>query len=255
MGTAANSPRDYARPHASPPAPLKPIEENPAATVLEHLLAMRDDYYEKDGCEQRLKTAEERQSEALAALPQGSFLVGAGGEWAKPYDNERRSPTEYLERELRSPNLINLQASIERARLASASNTLPLALDFSDAMKANNSVERALCHQLAMGHRLAMKFADRALAHLSAAEWEGQDSERRAVNLNLATKSAGTYARVSEACQRGFAALQARSGEDGRSVVVRQEVTVVHQHVHVDGQRKPIEGGAGHRQAEEAAHG
>jgi hypothetical protein len=77
--------------------------------------------------------------------------------------------------------------------------------------------------------------------HLANAEWEGDGPERRAMNHGLAVKTAGAYARVMEACNRGATALHDRGAGPGRRVVVRQEVTVVHQHVQVGSNLTTIE--------------
>jgi hypothetical protein len=58
---------------------------------------------------------------------------------------------------VRDPNVMSATASFQRVGLANAAGVLDLAIDFADTFGAKNSLEKALCHQLALLHRSTMK--------------------------------------------------------------------------------------------------
>jgi len=58
---------------------------------------------------------------------------------------------------VRDPNIMSATASFQRVGLANAAGVLDLAIDFADTFEAKNSLEKALCHQLALLHRSTMK--------------------------------------------------------------------------------------------------
>jgi hypothetical protein len=225
-------PPDYALPLREP-EPFRPVDENPAKTILDEIEAF-DEWACTTGADEpraaaRLKEAEARRETALEPLQPGEYVVGAGGEPIAPTSPDER----WLQSEMRDPNRINVQAAMRRAELAHSAGALELGLDFADAAKAENSLDRALCHQLGAAHFIAMKLGERAKLYLQNADWEYFNAEKRLSQAALATKSALAFARVVDAFQRGYTVLLERRNGTPRSVVVKQEVTVVHQHAHV----------------------
>jgi hypothetical protein len=68
-----------------------------------------------------------------------------------------------LENALKTPDLLNAQATIERANLADKANVLDSAIEVAESVSAKNSVEQMLCHQMAAAHRRCMTlFAESA---------------------------------------------------------------------------------------------
>jgi hypothetical protein len=224
--------REYAVPLREP-EPFRPVDENPAKAILEELEACDEwatapDAYEPQA-RARKKQAIARRRKALEPLKSDEYMVGVGGEPVAPEAPQE----EWIQDELRHPNRVNMQAALHRATLAQKAGALAIGLDFADAMKAETSLERALCQQLGAAHSVAMKLAERTRVHLQNTEWESLGIERRLTHGAAAAKSALAFARVTEAFQRGYTVLLERRNGTPRSVVVRQEVTVVHQHAHV----------------------
>jgi hypothetical protein len=63
--------------------------------------------------------------------------------------------------------MITARASLARLELVAETGTLDLAMDTADTIKARNSLEKMLAHQLVAAHGLAMKFAAKSNHFLS----------------------------------------------------------------------------------------
>lgn len=96
---------------------------------------------------------------------------------------------------LAAPGVIAMDASAERIRLVSQIGTdcTAMALDASDSIKAANSLEKMLSHQLASCHQMAMDNVSKA------AMQENQEHSVRLLNLSL---------RAMDAYQRGLMTLK-----------------------------------------------
>jgi hypothetical protein len=116
-----------------------------------------------------------------------------------------------------------LAATASRNRMELTGNALTLATDAAESIKARNSLEKMLAHQLAATHRLGMMFADHAARilerhhHIPMGQTQSVEVCRLA---NAAARMMGAY-------QDGLTALD-RTRRGGR-----QTVKVVHQHVAV----------------------
>jgi hypothetical protein len=79
--------------------------------------------------------------------------MGTGGELV-PEDPELRDT-------VTNPDYVTVDASRDRLALANLAGVLELALDASDTVPPQNSLEKMLAHQLAVLHRQMMKLAAR----------------------------------------------------------------------------------------------
>jgi hypothetical protein len=110
---------------------------------------------------------------------------------------------------LRDPGLIAVDASEQRLERVRDAGVLELALDASESVKAGNSIEKMLVHQMAACHEYAMRLLPKAI-------------EQRDAN-NMA-KYVTASARLMDVYRESMLALhRAKAGG-------RQTVTVVHVH-------------------------
>jgi hypothetical protein len=155
----------------------------------------------------------------------GLVTIGRGGEVALA-DSESQPGVIDTIREKR--DMVTARASHQR--LALTGNALLLAVDAADSIKARNSLERMKVHQLAVLHRLGMKFASNAETLLSQVDM-GISGWRPVTEMQAASVEA---ARLANAAVRAFAGY-----DDGWQALDRtrrggkQTVTVVHQNVAV----------------------
>jgi hypothetical protein len=155
----------------------------------------------------------------------GLATIGRGGEVALA-DSESQPGVIDTIREKR--DMVTARASHQRVALTG--NALVLAVDAADSIKARNSLERMSAHQLAVLHRLGMKFASNAETLLSQVDL-GISGWRPVTEMQAASVEA---ARLGNAAVRAFAGY-----DDGWQALDRirrggkQTVTVVHQNVAV----------------------
>ncbi len=164
-----------------------------------------------------------KEQEAAVAqflsLPEPVPEVGAGRELV-PAPADEAVPG--LRDTVRNPDKTTALASAERMKLASDAHSLELAVDMAETIGASNSVERALAHQMAVAHRMAMEFSANARTELAAYRCSHHLSPHRSIE---ASRMANTGARLMETFQRGALTLD-RLRNGGRQVVQVQHVTV-----------------------------
>jgi hypothetical protein len=142
------------------------------------------------------------------------------------------------------PSMLAAEASEARVRFAGES--VVMAVDAAESIKARNSLEKMLAHQMAAAHRVAMLFAghaERLLKHTAPDSPFGPIKQAYSVE---AARMANAMARSMSAYQDGMVAFD-RIRRGGK-----QTVRVVHQHVAVGpgGQAVVAAGGVkggGHR--------
>ena len=114
---------------------------------------------------------------------------------------------------LKNPNMISVSASELRVDLAACvwSQVAEAALDAAESAQAENSLEKMLCHQMAVMHCAAMKLTSRSL-----------DNAMPPVEMARLSNAA---ARMMQVYQEAFLTLQKiRTG--GKQTVVVQHVQV-----------------------------
>ncbi|MDA8129636.1 MAG: hypothetical protein M0Z73_13185 [Betaproteobacteria bacterium] len=113
---------------------------------------------------------------------------------------------------LTDPDVVAIDASVHRLKLLDRMGTdcAAMALDVADSIKAENSLEKMLAHQLAVAHKAALEIADKATFQ--------QDVGDKARLFNLA-------ARMMETFQRGLLTFD-RIRSKGEQRIVVQHVNV-----------------------------
>lgn len=154
------------------------------------------------------KVWEDAQADLTAArMPSEGLQMGAGNEIIPPTCLGMSG----LESALKTPDLLNAEATIERANLADRAGVFDLAFEAAESVSAKNSIEQMLCHQMAAAHRRAM---------LLVAESEAsQDAQ-------VAIKKVRASARLMDAFAKSALTLQ-RLQTGASQVVQIQHVQVV----------------------------
>jgi hypothetical protein len=148
----------------------------------------------------------------------GPVTVGNGGEMAIGTKAMRPFVDTVRER----PDMLAVDASRQRMELAQKANVLALGLDFAATIQAENSAEKALAHQLAAAHTLAMELQAEARELLSKYKRTGYIYQQLSVE---AGRLMNASARMMETFQHGVLTIaKIRSG--GQQTVVVQHVNV-----------------------------
>lgn len=160
-------------------------------------------------------------ADELIALPTAPD-VGAGGEVVQAQVAGLPTKRNYIQNTLgEGATRIAEDASIRRADLlmAPSFNSLAMAVDAADSIKAGNSLEKMLAHQMAVSHEAALRLLDYALGFAAEnRDMRGGESVEACRLVNAASRLMTTY-------QSGLLALQRlRSG--GNQTVTVQHVTV-----------------------------
>lgn len=149
----------------------------------------------------------ERDAQALL-MPQEPLQTGLGGEIIPP----TKIGLPGVELALQMPDLLNLEASVQRSSLIERAGVLELGIETAKDTRAEGSVQKMISHQMAAAHKRAM--------NLLAESQEAKD-------VDVACKKARTAAKMMDAFSR--AALTLQRLQTGASQVVQV------QHVQVNG--------------------
>jgi len=170
-----------------------------------------------------LVRAERWEAKARTKLPSTQTAIGAGGELIH-LESERDARG--LVNTVAEPDYVAVAASRDRLDLADEARSLDLALDAADTIKAQDSLEKMLVHQMAVLHRGVMKAATLMNQELDAVAII-HESTREARNVR-ACRLAAAISRMSGTYQQGLLTLQRwRTGG-------AQHVTVKHVHQQVN---------------------
>ena len=149
--------------------------------------------------------------------------AGAGGEMVPIGDDATERP-DFVETVRSAPDLVTARASLARLELAAETGALDLAIDAAATIKARNSLEKMLAHQIAAAHGLAMKFAAKS-EHLLGFVNSWDTAARQQVSSIEAARLANAAARMMESYNQGLLTLdRLRNGR--RQIVIVQHVTV-----------------------------
>jgi hypothetical protein len=165
------------------------------------IAAEQSDEIRTDFAAQELRTATEELRVAITPLK--PLKTGLGGEIIP----SARHTVPGLESALKTPDLLNVEATIQRADLADKAGVFELALDASESVSAKNAVEQMLVHQMTAAHRHSMRL-------LSESE---KDKDPQ-----WATKKVALAARLMDAYARGALTLQRLQSGPSQSIVVQQ---------------------------------
>ncbi len=161
---------------------------------------------------------------ALQETPQ----IGTGGELHLSQEQSYKLPG--LADTVENPDGVTAEASYQRLNLAENANCMSLAADMAETIQAQNSMEKALAHQMAGLHNTAMKMLANAENEMGKiGVYHGNQAQVETARL------ANAASRLMRTFQDGMLTLQkVRTG--GRQ-------TMVVQHVHVtDGGQAVVAG-------------
>jgi hypothetical protein len=170
-----------------------------------------------------LAEAEQLEHEAELVLDPvmhttGRVTVGNGGEMVigtKPMDP-------FIDTVRERPDMLAIDASQQRMELADKANVLTLGIDAAATIKAENSLEKMLAHQMAAAHAAAMTL------QVDAGELLRMYKRTGCINQHLSIEAGrmmNASARMMESFQHGLLTIQkVRNG--GRQTVVVQHVNV-----------------------------
>jgi len=147
----------------------------------------------------------ENQANCLLA-PSKPLKNGTGNEIFPPMSANMPG----LENALQRPDMVDLEASIQRTGLVERAGVFELALSTAESAKAKGAVQQMLSHQLAAAHKHAMRL-------LAESEKERDSVEK--------CRQASTAAKLMDAFSRGAATLQ-RLQNGGNQIVTVQHVQV-----------------------------
>jgi len=150
------------------------------------------------------------QEQAAAFLQLEAPISKGAGECINPQPDTPARET--IADTLANPTQVSVDASIARTDLLAQvqSNILALGVDAAESIKAKNSLEKMLAHQLALLHSVSMRTMDKALLQSKGSECVGL--------MNSCTRMMDTF-------QRGLLTIQRLRGT-GRQTFVVKHVTV-----------------------------
>ena len=147
------------------------------------------------------------------------LIVGTGGEVARG----STEPCLYVDTMMQYPDMVAVDASRQRLGLAKKSGGLALALDVAATIRASNTLEKMVSHQIGAAHIAAMGLQAEAMALIG----EFVNSDRRySILTTEAARLINSSARMMDVTQRGMVAIN-RIRNSGRQ-------TMVVQHVHIN---------------------
>jgi hypothetical protein len=161
------------------------------------------------------------EKEGMELLKVGDVQGLAGNELVE----SDREDVSFIRETLRDPNSVSVGASLQRLRLLDEMHFLEMAVDASETIKAENSLEKMLTHQMTACHVMSMRLMLKATKYTRnlTTSYSHSDTEK-------AVKVVNAVARLMDTFQRGMATL-AKIRTRGQ-----QKVTVEHVHVNKGGQ-------------------
>jgi hypothetical protein len=187
-----------------------------------------------------LAEAQAMEVAAAAYLDPSSHVArtpepGNGGELLVVRQEELSDIPRIVDTVRKKPDMLNAEACRSRLELASGAGVLTMAVDAAQTIRARNSLERMLAHQLAAAHNLAMTAASRAQTLMRQHKFSGD----QATSIE-ATRNANTAARLMDSFQGGLL-VHDRMRRGGKQSVT---VTHIHQQVAVGNGGKAVIAGS-----------
>ena len=94
----------------------------------------------------------EAQSTSLKKTNE-TLQLGAGGDVIPP----AASPLVGLADALKNPDILNLEATVQRTQLADKAGVFELAIEAAESISARGAIQQMLAHQMAAAHKHAMR--------------------------------------------------------------------------------------------------
>ncbi len=159
-------------------------------------------------------------------LPAEYIEVGEGGELVPVAPGDLTHRGHYFRDTVRDkPDMTAAHASYQRMTLAQDARALGAGIDMANTIRARNSVEKCIAHQLAALHAAGMdalgtaaKFAGRVRDHWENPAIRAAANVETARSMNAATRCFAAFNEAAMAIKK----LRARNG---------QTVKVIHQHI------------------------
>ena len=151
---------------------------------------------------------------------------------------------QYLRYTLENPNIVAQEASATRTDLLLQNNfdISALAIDMADTIKADNSAEKALAHQMAMTHELVMRLGNAAMGEVYRVQKTGFHDPLEQGAATELQRLVNCVSRLQATYQQGLLTIQKlRTGGN-------QTVTV--QHVNIESGGQAVIGNVGGRKPE-----
>ncbi len=149
--------------------------------------------------------------------------IGTGGELHLSPAEAKAKPG--LACTVEDPDGVTVVASRDRLELASNAGCLAMGADVAETIRARNSLEKMLAHQLSAAHNLAMRLAGRATMHTNNAAHDGFGPVRLEFHAIEAGRAANAAARMMDTFQKGLLALY-KLQNGGQQVVTVQHVQI-----------------------------
>ena len=177
------------------------------------------------------RRADELEAVARGPVPAAYRTETVGGELV-PVDDGRGSKdlARSFRNTLADPDYVSTDASRDRLELLNNAGALGLGLDVADSLRADNSVEKMIAHQMGALHRSIMKMNEqlsRQLETLASVYPKGRESE---TNNIQAARLAGAISRMGATFNDGVRTLRVLRSGGKQTVVVKH----VHQQVQVN---------------------
>jgi len=187
----------------------------PTAEFLEY---RRNSYVERR-CKPKpvLAPVWDRAAAKVLQLPAAPDL-GAGGEVVQEQPRREDYKRANIRDTLREdPTVIAEDASVRRTDLLQQPtfDCVALAIDLAESIRAENSVEKAIAHQMAVAHEMSMRMANNALRYTEGFRPDNVEANR----------CASTVVKLMAAFQNGALTLQ-RLRNGGSQTVTVQHVNV-----------------------------
>jgi hypothetical protein len=138
-----------------------------------------------------LGLADRMDAEARSILiPPKPLQMGLGGEIVPSAEDGLPG----IESVLQEPDLLNAEASKQRAYLLERTGSLEIGVEVAEQAGASNAIEKMLCHQMAAAHRRAMS--------LIAESEQAKDPQASCLKAKTAVRLLDGFARAALVLQR-----------------------------------------------------
>jgi hypothetical protein len=171
--------------------------------------------------------------------PAGAPTIRSGEVLAMPDDS---GPPYEIQNTLRNPDQAAIDASVARTELllGPSADIVALAVDAAASVRAGNSLEKMLAHQLALIHVLTMKTGARALEFEKRRRMYGEGFQQRdSVELGRLTNC---VARLASSYQEGLLALHRVKTGASQTVTVRHVTMALAAQTLVGVRAPPLDG-------------
>ena len=166
----------------------------------------------------------EKEAKEMVAIPEPP--ITSMGEVTQPYGAVLPARF-WIQNTLPNGNMVTEEASISRTDLLLQKNLdiSALAIDAADTIKADNSLEKMLAHQMALNHELTMRMGNAAMGELQKIQQPTTYSDMPNGDATELQRLTNSMARLMGVYQQGLLTMQ-RLRTGGNQTVTVQHVNV-----------------------------